>query len=224
MTVYGYLRVSTQDQVTNSSLMDQRRVVNGLAMQHNLSVHTFIKDGGVSGSVPFLERIRAHGVELVRGDVVIVAKLDRYSRDLADALNSMKWCKDSGVRLVINGHGDVTDEQNLMARLMFEIMGAFAGHERRTIRARTDAGRVAKKAAGGHIGGSAPFGYRVVGSGRDAVLEKDPVAFAALMDAVTLRHEGMSLRHISGALFETHGVKVSHEGLRRALTEFSTKE
>lgn len=216
MTTYGYTRVSTQDQVTNSSLLDQRRVINGLAMQHNLSVSTFIKDGGVSGSVPFLERVAAHGVDLKRGDVVIVAKLDRYSRDLADALNSMKWCKDNGVRLIINGHGDVTDPENLMARLMFEIMGAFAGHERRTIRARTDAGRAAKKAAGGHIGGSAPFGYKVVGHGRDAVLVEDLEQQEAIAFAKELRGAGASYRKIAQEL-GSRGVRVSFETLRKTI-------
>ena len=213
MTVYGYTRVSTLEQVDNSSMLDQRRVINGLAMTHNLEVQTFIKDGGVSGSVPFLERLKAQRVELERGDVVIVAKLDRYSRDLEDALASMRWCKENGVRLIINGHGDVTDEGNLVSRLMFEIMGAFAGHERRVIRQRMGDGREAKRAAGGHIGGSAPFGYRVEGVGRDAVLVEDEEGQKALAMAREMRATGMSFRKIAAAL----PVAVSYEAVRKAL-------
>ena len=213
-TVYGYLRVSTLEQVDNSSMMEQRRVIKGLALTHNLYVHNLIQDGGVSGSVPFLGRVAAHGVQLKAGDVVIVAKLDRYSRDLEDALYSMRWCKENGVRLIINGHGDVTDEQNLMSRLMFEIMGAFAGHERRVIKQRMGEGREAKRAAGGHIGGSAPFGYRVEGSGRDAKLVEDPAQQAALQQARELRAAGMSYRKIAAAL----PVTVSYEALRKALS------
>lgn len=213
MTTYGYTRVSTLEQVDNSSMLDQRRVINGLAMTHNLEVHTFIKDGGVSGSVPFLDRLKDKGVELERGDVVIVAKLDRYSRDLEDALASMRWCKENGVRLIINGHGDVTDEGNLVSRLMFEIMGAFAGHERRVIRQRMGDGREAKRAAGGHIGGSAPFGYRVVGVGRDAVLVEDKEGQQALAMAREMRLAGMSFRKIAAAL----PVAVSYEAVRKAL-------
>lgn len=215
MTTYGYVRVSTQEQVDNSSMLDQRRVINGLAMTHNLEVQTFIKDGGVSGTVPFLERLAAKSVELVDGDVVIVAKLDRYSRDLEDALTSMRWCKENGVRLIINGHGDVTDEGNLVSRLMFEIMGAFAGHERRVIKQRMGDGRAAKKAAGGHIGGSAPFGFVVVGDGRDAVLVECAEGQRALAMAREMRAAGMSYRKIADAL----PVKVSYEAVRKALVK-----
>lgn len=213
MAVYGYLRVSTQEQVGNSSMLDQRRVINGLAMTHGLDVQTFIKDEGVSGSLPFLDRLEQQRVYLDEGDVVIVAKLDRYSRDLEDALASMRWCKENGVRLIINGHGDVTDDNNLMSRLMFEIMGAFAGHERRVIRQRMGDGRAAKKAAGGHVGGSAPFGFDVVGTGRDAKLVENAQQQAALAQAREMRAAGMSFRKIAAAL----PVVVSYETLRKAL-------
>jgi DNA invertase Pin-like site-specific DNA recombinase len=223
MTVYGYVRVSTLEQVDNSSMMEQRRVINGLAMTHGLDVQTFVKDGGVSGSIPFLERLRAKNVELAPGDVVIVAKLDRYSRDLEDALASMRWCKENGVRLIINGHGDVTDEANLVSRLMFEIMGAFAGHERRVIRQRMGEGREAKKASGGHIGGSAPFGYRVVGEGRDARLEKDEKQQEILVVCRSWRAAGMSFRSMSAKVLEEYGVRVSYEALRRIFNQGEAK-
>ncbi len=213
MANYGYIRVSTLEQVDNSSMFEQRRVINGLALTHNVFIHNLIEDAGVSGSVPFLERLKAKGVVLKSGDVVIAAKLDRYSRDLEDALTSMRWCKENGVRLIINGHGDVTDEQNLMSRLMFEIMGAFAGHERRVIRQRMGDGREAKRAAGGHIGGSAPFGYRVEGVGRDAVLVEDEEGQKALAMAREMRATGMSFRKIAAAL----PVAVSYEAVRKAL-------
>lgn len=93
MANYGYIRVSTLEQVDNSSMFEQRRVINGLALTHNVFIHNLIEDAGVSGSVPFLERLKAKGVVLKSGDVVIAAKLDRYSRDLEDALTSMRWCK-----------------------------------------------------------------------------------------------------------------------------------
>jgi len=213
MANYGYIRVSTLEQVDNSSMFEQRRVINGLALTHNVFIHNLIEDAGVSGSVPFLERLKAKGVVLKSGDVVIAAKLDRYSRDLEDALTSMRWCKENGVRLIINGHGDVTDDQNLMSRLMFEIMGAFAGHERRVIRQRMGDGREAKRAAGGHIGGSAPFGYRVEGVGRDAVLVEDEEGQKALAMAREMRATGMSFRKIAAAL----PVAVSYEAVRKAL-------
>lgn len=217
MTTYAYMRVSTLEQADNASLPNQKRECKGLAMTHGVYIDIYLEDAGVSGADEFLTRLERHDIKVKKGDVFIVSKLDRFSRDARDALNTVHHFKRVGARLIINGHGDVTDESNLTARLMLEIMATFAGHERRVIKERQKMGQSAKKSQGGHIGGSAPFGYVVVGRGKDARLEADPVQQKALGDAVTLRHEGFSLRHIAGALLETHGVKVSHESLRKAL-------
>lgn len=217
MTTYAYMRVSTVEQVDGTSLENQKRECKGLAMTHGLYIERYLNDGGVSGADPFFERLDAQGVQLNPGDVLIISKLDRFSRDAADALNTIKELKSRGVRLIINGHGDVTDDSNIVARLMLEIMAVFAGHERRVIKERQRTGQAAKKARGGHIGGSAKFGYVIEGVGKDARLVEDPVQQAALRDAFELRGAGMSFRHIAQAIEVKHGVKVSHEAVRKAL-------
>ena len=219
MTTYAYMRVSTLEQVDGTSLSNQKRECKGLAMTGGLYIETYIEDKGVSGATNFFERMTAHNVTLKAGDVVIVAKLDRFSRDAADALNTIKVLKGQGVRLIINGHGDVTDDTNIMARLILEVMAVFAGHERRVIKSRQKDGQAAKKARGGHIGGSAPFGYRVEGKGHKAELVKDDVQQAALLDVIVWHGEKMSLRGISAQVKAKHGVVVSHESVRRAIAD-----
>jgi len=219
MTTYAYMRVSTLEQVDGTSLSNQKRECKGLAMTGGLYIETYIEDKGVSGATNFFERMTAHNVTLKAGDVVIVAKLDRFSRDAADALNTIKVLKGQGVRLIINGHGDVTDDTNIMARLILEVMAVFAGHERRVIKSRQKDGQAAKKARGGHIGGSAPFGYRVEGKGHKAELVKDDVQQAALLDVIAWHGEKMSLRGISAQVKVKHGVVVSHESVRRAIAD-----
>jgi len=216
MTTYAYMRVSTLEQVDGTSLSNQKRECKGLAMTGGLYIETYIEDKGVSGATSFFERMTAHNVTLKAGDVVIVAKLDRFSRDAADALNTIKVLKGQGVRLIINGHGDVTDDTNIMARLILEVMAVFAGHERRVIKSRQKDGQAAKKARGGHIGGSAPFGYRVEGKGHKAELVADEQQQAGLVTAREMFAGGMSLRKISEQLKDS-GVVVSHESLRKAL-------
>ena len=217
MTVYAYIRVSTAEQVDNSSLQEQRRQCKGNALTHELHLTQFIEDGGVSGAIPFFERLERKNVQLVRGDAVIVAKLDRFSRDAADALGTIKTLKDMGVKLIINGHGDVTDDDNIMARLMLEVMAVFAGHERRVIKARQKDGQTAKRLRGGHIGGSAKFGYRVQGRGHNAVLVPVPEQQEALAFAREQREAGLSFRAIASGVGERFGIKVSHEAVRKAL-------
>ena len=214
MTTYAYMRVSTVEQADGTSLDDQKRQCKGLAMTHNLTIQMFVNDPGVSGAELFFDRLERHGINLVAGDVVIVAKLDRFSRDAADALHTIKQLSQMGVRLIINGHGDVTDETNVSARLMLEVMAVFAGHERRVIKARQKDGQAAKRAKGGHIGGSAPFGYRVEGRGHNATLVEVPEQQQAIAKAKGLRDAGLSYRAISREL-AADGVKVSYEALRR---------
>jgi DNA invertase Pin-like site-specific DNA recombinase len=214
MTTYAYMRVSTVEQAEGTSLDDQKRQCKGLAMTHNLTIEGFLNDPGVSGAELFFDRMARHGVKLKSGDVVIVSKLDRFSRDAADALHTIKQMSQMGVRLIINGNGDVTDETNVSGRLILEVMAVFSGHERRVIKARQKDGQAAKRAKGGHIGGSAPFGYRVEGRGHGARLVEVPSEQQAIVKAKGLRDAGLSYRAISREL-AADGVKVSYEALRR---------
>jgi DNA invertase Pin-like site-specific DNA recombinase len=217
MTVYGYVRVSTTEQVDNTSMQEQKRQIEGNALTHNLVIDQFIEDGGVSGADPFFARLSANSVTLMEGDTVIVAKLDRFSRDLLDALQSIKKCKELKIKLIINGHGDVTDSSNIYAQLMLEILCSFAGHERRVLKERQKQGQAAKRKAGGHLGGSAKFGYAIQGTGQAATLVAKPEEQAALKYAKEMRATGISFRAISNILKTSHGVVVSHEAIRRAL-------
>jgi hypothetical protein len=67
MTVYAYIRVSTTEQVDNTSMQEQRRQCKGNAMAHGHSIDRFVEDGGVSGAEPFMERLERHGVTPKQG-------------------------------------------------------------------------------------------------------------------------------------------------------------
>ena len=63
----------------------------------------------------------------------------------------------------INGSG--------ISQFFFTVIAAVAQLERTMIRERLQSGKKAKKAKGGHIGGKTPYGFRVIGAGREARLE-----------------------------------------------------
>ena len=82
MTVYGYVRVSTDRQVDEGvSLGAQERALQGYAMQHGLTLERVFVEQGVSGSTPIAERPEGAKLlaELRPGDVVLV----KASRGLA---------------------------------------------------------------------------------------------------------------------------------------------
>jgi DNA invertase Pin-like site-specific DNA recombinase len=220
MAVYGYTRVSTEEQVDGISLAEQRRQIAGHAMSAGLAVTEMLEDAGVSGAVPIYERpAGAHLAGLGAGDVVIVGKLDRLTRNAADALAVVQEWEARGVRLIINGWGDMLGEKAKggPGRLVLEVMAVFAGHERRVLKERQREGQQAKRRQGGHIGGAAPFGYVTRGTGRDARLEPDPAQQAAIATMRDLRAQGLSLRAIVAAVAERHGITTTAPTVRAVL-------
>jgi DNA invertase Pin-like site-specific DNA recombinase len=222
MAVYGYTRVSTEDQVENTSLEDQARQIQGIALTHNLELDHIYTEKGVSGAVPLLRRDEGCKLAFLRaGDTVIVSKLDRMFRDARDALNVIGDWEEAGINLIINGYGNVMDTSNPNGRFMLEIMAVFSGEERRRIRERMLAGRRAKKEAGGFLGGTKPFGYKKQGTGRKARVEEDPEEQDAITTIKVARLKGYSLRDISTIVEKRHGIKVSHVTVRRIIQENS---
>ena len=218
MAVYGYTRVSTEDQVENTSLEDQARQIKGIALTHNLALDHIYEERGVSGAVPLLRRDEGCKLAFLRqGDTVIVSKLDRMFRDARDALNVIGDWEDAGINLILNGYGNVMDKSNPNGRFMLEIMAVFSGEERRRIRERVLAGRKAKKEAGGFLGGSAPFGYDKVGNGRNSRLRENPDEQDAIVTIKAARLKGHSLRNICAILEKRHGMSLSHVTVRRIL-------
>lgn len=220
MAVYGYTRVSTEDQVLNSSLDDQTRQIEGIAMANGLEVTHIYREEGVSGGVSLFQR--PEGCKLVflrEGDTLIVSKLDRAFRDARDALNVIGDWREAGINLIINGYGNVMDRSNPHGLFMIELLAVFSGEERRRIKERTLAGRVAKKAAGGHLGGHAPFGFKKIGTGRGARLEPDPDQQDAITTIKVARLKGYSFRDIERIVQKRHGMYVSHVTIRRIIQE-----
>lgn len=221
MAIYGYARVSTADQVRGSSLEDQERQIEAVVMYRGQQLDRMFREEGVSGSKPLEER--PAGAELLNvlapGDTLIVSKLDRAFRSAADALNKAETWKKKGVKLVIANMGFDPVTENGASKIFFGMLALVAEFERDQIIERTGNGRQAKKASGGHIGGSAPFGYQVVGQGRAARLEPVEEQQAAIKDMVDLHAEGHSLRAISKHVMAGYGIKVSHEAVRRIISQ-----
>lgn len=218
MAVYGYTRVSTEDQVENTSLEDQARQIQGIALTHNLELDHIYEEKGVSGAVPLFRREEGCKLAFLRqNDTVIVSKLDRMFRDARDALNVIGDWEDLGINLIINGYGNVMDRANPNGRFMLEIMAVFSGEERRRIKERVIAGKRAKKDAGGFCGGKVPFGYKKVGTGRKARLVVDTEQQDSIITMKVAKLKGYSSRDITKIIAKKHGIAVSHQTVYRIL-------
>lgn len=203
MTTYGYIRVSTAEQVNGGdSIETQRQQVLGYAMMRGMAMGEVFVEGGVSGSVPIAER--PEGARLLSainpGDAIVVAKLDRMFRSASDALGTLESMKAKGVSLhMIDLGGDVTG--NGISKLVFTILSAVAENERDRIRERIrDVKRHLAK-SGAYAGGRVPFGYSIDGD----KVKLAPEGQRMLTHMLTSRKSGTSYRAIAKSLSEEFG-------------------
>jgi DNA invertase Pin-like site-specific DNA recombinase len=138
----GYARVSTNEQDTAAQ-------VSALKSAGCEKIFREKASGG-RWDRPELHRLLDH---LRKGDVLVVARLDRLSRSLRDVLMIMERIQESKAGFM--SLGESIDTTTAPGRMMMQMVGAFAEFERAMLRERTKAGLdVARKR--GRIGGRRP--------------------------------------------------------------------
>ena len=127
----GYARVSKAD--GSQSLDLQRDALQAAGVDAVHVYHDFAS--GVRDDRPGLDScVRA----LRTGDVLVVWKLDRLGRNLANLVNTVQDLSARGVGLrVLTGQGAQIDTTAAAGRLVFGIFAALAEFERELIRERT---------------------------------------------------------------------------------------
>jgi putative DNA-invertase from lambdoid prophage Rac len=203
----GYRRVSTADQAADdrTSMDEQERIIRGIAMVRGVEKMdvTIYSDPGVSAAVPL--RFRPDGKKLLadmkEGDTVVASKLDRMFRSASDALVCAEQMKEKGISLILNDIGSDPVTGNGMAKCFFTMAAAFAELERNTIAERMRSGKVAKAKKGGHTGGEAPYGLRIIGHGRDARIEVDDREQEIVESILKWHKRGLRLSEIQRKLF-----------------------
>ena len=225
MTIYGYKRVSTDEQVKGTSLQTQKTMIEGVAKSNLLDENAIVwlEEKGISGGKKFFERPAVEDIEFEKGDIIIVAALDRFNRDVVDCLTTVKEFKKLGISLIINGHGDVTDDTNIYSTFMMQIMAVFAEWERVKIKERQKRGIKEKRERGGYLGGMNPWGCDKIGKGQMAVLQQKPERRRAIEAMVRLNSEGKGSRPIADYISKKY-MKVSHQTVIHLLDELGCEK
>ena len=132
------------------------------------------------------------------GDTICAAKLDRLFRSASDALVTVDALKKRGIKVILLDIAAEPVTENGVAKLFFTILSAVAEFERGRIAERTADGRRAKREKGGHIGGAAPYGFRVEGTERESRLVPIPEE-QAMLEAIG-KPEGKSAWKVANKL------------------------
>lgn len=202
MTWYGYIRVSSRDQVEGQSPEVQEQIIRGAAQMQGVGDVEIFRDDGVSGSVPLDERPQG-AVLLARlqpGDTLVASKLERAFRSVVDTLVRIDKLQQRGVSVILCDVSIEPVTNNGVGRLFITMLSAVAEFERFRLLERTAEGRRAKASKGGHVGGCPPYGYKVFGNGKDAVLVPEMNERVIVERAKSLERDGLSLRDIADSL------------------------
>jgi DNA invertase Pin-like site-specific DNA recombinase len=217
MRVFGYSRVSTSEQADEGvSLAAQRQQITGYAMMKGWTIAEHFIERGVSGSLPLADR--PEGGRLLatigKGDVLVVAKLDRAFRSAADALTVLEELKAQGVGLhMIDLGGDVIN--NGVSKMVFTILAAVAEGERDRLRERIRDAKRHLASQGIFSGGKRPFGFDIVLDGEDRKLVPNEAETTVIEQMKTMRQSGATLRAIGAVT--GHG----HKSVQRILERTS---
>jgi DNA invertase Pin-like site-specific DNA recombinase len=187
--VAAYYRVSTSHQAGSGlGLEAQEAAVQAFAKLGGFKVVSSHTDAGISGSAGLDKRPALsdalNAVLSGAADFIIVAKLDRLSRDPLCLMTIERMLAKKGSR-VLSASGEGTQSDDPSAILMRRILAAVAENERALISARTKAALQAKKARGERLG-KPRFGFCVV----DGRLAKHPEDFQKLHTAVEMSEHG----------------------------------
>jgi DNA invertase Pin-like site-specific DNA recombinase len=220
-TVYGYVRVSTEEQSRSGlSLEAQRQQLEDWAAKQGRQL-VLVSEPGVSAKDPLRERPQGAllWAKLRKGDVLIATRLDRVFRNVADCSSLAEELRAKGVALHLL---DINNGENLTtgngASIFFmHIMAAVAQLERTLISERQKTAKAEQKQQGKLVG-TAPYGWRATGRVGDKgrLLVEEPHEQAVIVTMKKLRAEGLSLRAIRDELAKA-GVKVSHVLIANAL-------
>ena len=193
----AYVRVSTGKQARSGlGLEAQRREIEEFAARSGRSVVTWFQETETGKGIDALERRPQLAKALASAKKlkapILVAKLDRLSRDVAFVSGLMA----SRVEFIVTELGEQADP------FILHLFAALAEKERALISARTKAGLASALARGRRLGNPtnlAQAGLRGAARNRERARENAEAIEFALKDLV---EQGASLRKIAATLVE----------------------
>ena len=173
-----YTRKSTTDRLDHefNSLETQREICQAYikcqAHRNWVELPHRYDDGGFSGGNlerPALKHLIAD-IEAVRVDIIVIYKIDRLSRSLTDFVRLIDVLDKYGVGFV--SVTQTFDTSDSMGRLVLNILLTFSQFERELASDRARDKKAALKRRGLFVGGTPPFGFKLV-KGRRLVVDAE---------------------------------------------------
>ena len=212
-----YARVSTEEQVDGYSLDAQRRAFREYCKSKNWTpAFEYVEEGksahtdNLSKRPVFKQAIEA--AERREYDVLVVHKIDRFSRRLKVTLDTLDKLQKAGVGFV--SLSEQMDLSTPMGQVQLALVGAFAQLYSDNLSQETKKGWAERRAQGLYCG-LLPFGAM---KGEDELPSPDPQTHGGLVLAFQLAAQGLSDRQIAQAL-TTSGYRTAGNQGNRAFSK-----
>jgi site-specific DNA recombinase len=157
-----YLRVSTEEQaVRGYSIEAQKDALRAYALKKGWEIAGIYEDAGYSAkdiNRPALQRL-LKDIEDKKVEAVLVWRLDRISRSVADFSDMLEFFEKRGV--AFDSATENFDTSTPSGRALVNFLAVFAQFERESIGERSRLGKLKKVQLGNPALGLPPYGYRI---------------------------------------------------------------
>jgi site-specific DNA recombinase len=211
MRLDGYIRVSRVGKREGASFISptvQRERCEGVAKAGGHTIvawHEDLDESGGKAERPGFQQALAR-IDAGESEGIVVAKLDRFARSVADAAAAMKRIDDAGGALMVAESS--LDTSTSFGRFAMHMMLAMAELELERLRESWDTARAQAVARGVHVASRTPTGYE-----RDEDRRLVPNADAPVVTELFRRRaEGASWNELASVL-ENAGVETPYGSL-----------
>ena len=199
---FGYQRVSTtQQEESDLGLQSQAEAIEAYHRQkyapQGYEWGGHYVDPAVSGNTAFLEREagRLLSDRANRGDVILIHKIDRGFRRMADMLTTLETLDQRGIGVYFITEGLNTTD-GAMGRLILHVLTAFAEFERTMVATRTRESMAILKARGQPLNRHDLLGFKWVGRKGNKRVVRDDHDRSVMNNIVKWRKIGISWNEI----------------------------
>jgi site-specific DNA recombinase len=201
MKVSLYTRVSTEDQAREGTSLEVQKefLVSYAQREGNEIAEIYVDDGysGYSMERPALRKLLADAKKK-KFEMVIVHKIDRFSRNLRDLLNLVEELELLDISL--KSATEAYDTSNSAGKMMFQQLGSFAEFERNRIKERVFPGMIKGVQRGNWQGARySPYGYYYNKGKKLLEVVKEEADIVKL--AYTMYLAGQSTQQVAGYLY-----------------------
>jgi DNA invertase Pin-like site-specific DNA recombinase len=208
MVAYAYIRASTTDQ--QDTLVAQKDNIKMYCKIKNIELHdeNIFTDSGVSGSIDIAERPEGGKLlsKIRKGDIFIVIKIDRMSRNTSDFVNTLNMFNKN--RIIFHCLEPSIDTSSSFGIFIAQLFSSLGELERAMAIDRVKA-TIKKRKENNECVGSIPYGYEKTKDKKLIPYAKEQVVVNIILD---LYKTGLNMKKIAE--------KLNEDGIKNRINKF----